>query len=1290
MPALVFGQTKIRVSQIEDIQGTVIKSAGEVTGKVLTTNGSGGALWQAPIIYAPLTGSTNYIQNQNSSAQTANMWINGNGKFGNTLDAIGGFLLNGTNINTAGTLTNVAYLNATNTFNSTTATNALPATSGTSQPSAAVRITNAATTAVLDIGLNAGSTHWIQSTNVTNLATTYPLLLNPNGGQVRIGSGGLSTHDGTQEIGGFYGSQSVWGNNGQFMAGLQFNRLAASNTRYTITTTNITSPNNAYDNNYDSFSVLTDVGTDGIWEIDFAPQKAWTANGTNGYTYANGTLILQFYNTDIASNITVELYNRNNTTGLDEWTTVGTVTGNTNRVVKIETGSRIYLKKIRITVSGAITSFIRVSSIEWFPSRQSGGDLSVIPMYSGEAYDITTGLNFRDNSYVQKLLIDPKLATPIHVLQGATQESPIFTDELIQESNIWTSTGWTGDWLTGWTHTFGTTTTLTNNTLAAISFNFYYISWTITSRTAGSVTVSFGGVANTAATSSSGYGLRAVSTAGLTITPTSDFNGRINISVKRISALSNPSFLIKNTVNSVVFEIRGGNTNPNTFIGTNAGGRNVNGIYGTFIGINAGVQNIGGSNNTGIGYSALNNGVGGSYNTAVGQMASFSNVSGNYNTSLGYQSMYSTTSSNNTAIGASALMSNTLGISNTGVGYYSLNSLSGSYSNNTALGSEAGRYHGTSNSLTQATQGTFIGALAKASANNITNETVIGYNAVGAGANTVQLGNTSVVEVKTSGRVTHGQGTLGTHSALIGDLSSGSWAGKFTNVSAINLSDGFFPYHISDASGFANSVLKQVSTRLLISTEADNGVDKLQVAGTASGTTDATLSNQFVRLGQLSIENWNTSFGWGNHAGLYRPISYVPTWSEIDSKPTFATVATTGSYNDLTNKPTHSNNSDVYVNLTYFPTPNFTSSGSISFVNITGSTITANLNTTAVTAGSYTNANITIGGDGRITAASNGSSGYTLPLAANGTRGGIQIGYTSTVNNFALQLSSEKAFIALPDATTFVKGIASFNTNNFSTSSGDISLANAGISHNHLSHSTISGLSSINSGITSTDEIMISYGGQLRKTRVSVLGDYMQGYLNFGSGGMTNPMTTAGDIITAGSGGTPQRLGIGSAGQILQQYMGGVGWGNISGNQSSGIVQFGSGSGITGESDFSYNSSANTLSVGSGSGNGSVTSGNFIASSDRRLKERIEGIPDLEWADKIGFKTFVFRSDDSKRQRYGVIAQEVELINPELVFTNEEGVKSVGYIDLLIAKVARQDEIIEQLIKRLEKLENEK
>lgn len=40
-----------------------------------------------------------------------------------------------------------------------------------------------------------------------------------------------------------------------------------------------------------------------------------------------------------------------------------------------------------------------------------------------------------------------------------------------------------------------------------------------------------------------------------------------------------------------------------------------------------------------------------------------------------------------------------------------------------------------------------------------------------------------------------------------------------------------------------------------------------------------------------------------NHNSLYKPLSYVPTWNEITLKPAFATVATTGSYEDLNNKP---------------------------------------------------------------------------------------------------------------------------------------------------------------------------------------------------------------------------------------------------------------------------------------------------------------------------------------------------------------------------------------------------
>ena len=39
---------------------------------------------------------------------------------------------------------------------------------------------------------------------------------------------------------------------------------------------------------------------------------------------------------------------------------------------------------------------------------------------------------------------------------------------------------------------------------------------------------------------------------------------------------------------------------------------------------------------------------------------------------------------------------------------------------------------------------------------------------------------------------------------------------------------------------------------------------------------------------------------------------------------------------------------------------------------------------------------------------------YVLPLAANGTRGGIQIGYASAGKNYAVQLSAEKAFVNVP------------------------------------------------------------------------------------------------------------------------------------------------------------------------------------------------------------------------------------------------------------------------------------
>ena len=91
--------------------------------------------------------------------------------------------------------------------------------------------------------------------------------------------------------------------------------------------------------------------------------------------------------------------------------------------------------------------------------------------------------------------------------------------------------------------------------------------------------------------------------------------------------------------------------------------------------------------------------------------------------------------------------------------------------------------------------------------------------------------------------------------------------------------------------------------------------------------------------------------------------------------------------------------------------------------------------------------------------------------------------------------------------------------------------------------------------------------------------------------------------------------------------------------------------------------------------NNNVRADNFILSSDLRLKQNVKP---LEKYFDIDFVEFEMKKNGSDK-RYGVIAQDVEKSHPELVHTDEEGVKQVKYIDLLIAKVAQQEREIQEL-----------
>ena len=56
---------------------------------------------------------------------------------------------------------------------------------------------------------------------------------------------------------------------------------------------------------------------------------------------------------------------------------------------------------------------------------------------------------------------------------------------------------------------------------------------------------------------------------------------------------------------------------------------------------------------------------------------------------------------------------------------------------------------------------------------------------------------------------------------------------------------------------------------------------------------------------------------------------------------------------------------------------------------------------------------------------------YSLPLAASGTRGGIQIGYSESGTNYAVKLSSEKAYVTVPWTDTKVKATAKTDNVNY-------------------------------------------------------------------------------------------------------------------------------------------------------------------------------------------------------------------------------------------------------------------
>lgn len=380
------------------------------------------------------------------------------------------------------------------------------------------------------------------------------------------------------------------------------------------------------------------------------------------------------------------------------------VTGTTDTIAETDKGG--YIEYNNATgVSTTLSSTASYSENFAFTAYNIGlGNVTITPS-TGTIYGKTsvvispkTGCSFHKDGTNWEPSLDncPALqsfnASATVRINGTTQTSgPTLGSELLSSSG-WTSTNWTGDFSTGFTHTTGNTTALSNSYAPSVNSS-YQLSLTVTGRTAGNYSVSFGGMTLYGQSATLIYGFRATSTSGVSITPSSDFDGTIVFSLKQITAPNKPLVSYYNDSGVLLSDIHSGASGTNnTFFGSESG-QYLLPTRGSNTGFGASALKFlsGGEYNTAVGRAALETLSAGSYNTAIGGKALNSLTAGQSNTLVGYDSFVSMTTGNgNTGIGRSICKNITTGSLNICVGYSGLGTTLTTGSNNILIGTSSG------------------------------------------------------------------------------------------------------------------------------------------------------------------------------------------------------------------------------------------------------------------------------------------------------------------------------------------------------------------------------------------------------------------------------------------------------------------------------------------------------------------------------------------------------------------------------------------------------------------------
>ena len=195
----------------------------------------------------------------------------------------------------------------------------------------------------------------------------------------------------------------------------------------------------------------------------------------------------------------------------------------------------------------------------------------------------------------------------------------------------------------------------------------------------------------------------------------------------------------------------------------------------------------------------------------------------------------------------------------------------------------------------------------------------------------------------------------------------------------------------------------------------------------------------------------------------------------------------------------------------------------------------------------------------------------------------------------------------------------------------------------------------------------------------------------------TNNVNIGDNIIELNFGGSATEGGILVKDATGTTTSGSLLWNSVSDSWTAGAL--GSESDIVTTSNFISTRPSiaifNTISGSNIHSEGTVTAeGDIVAyaSSDRRLKEEITPISNpLEKINQIGGYSFVWNNEKQniyKGKDYGVIAQEIEEVLPELVQNRENGYKAVKYdklVSLLIEGIKELSQEVKELKEKINK-----